>query len=279
MNRFKEIFYTFLKGLCIGIVELIPGISGGTIAFSMGLYPRILASIKAFDILSIKYFFNLKWRKLWRHINGDFILSIALGIIVGLFSFSKVVIQLISTCPQQSYAFFQGILVWVIFDVGKKILPKIKISEVFITSLVVLLFTYLMYLVPTQSSNNVWVLFFSGMAAGGAMLLPGISGSYILLILGKYKYILAALNQPNLPVLFNFLIGALLGVLMLARIIQYGFKQQPRKTYSVLLGLLLASFFFSFIKGNAFFSFYLLLYMLGGFLLSLGIKLFLRLIK
>ncbi|MCK5178661.1 MAG: DUF368 domain-containing protein, partial [Candidatus Omnitrophica bacterium] len=185
MNYIKLV----LKGFCMGAANVIPGISGGTIAFILGIYEELIRSIKAFDLKFIRLLCRFRFKEAFSAIDGKFLSAVFLGIAVAIFTLSKVISQLLHSKPVLIYSFFFGLIlatIPIIARIIKKWTPA-KIMAVVLTSLAGYFFVGM---VPFTTPEAAWFVFLSGALAISTMILPGISGAFVLVLLGKYQFIL-----------------------------------------------------------------------------------------
>ena len=195
-SSIRNYILIFLKGMAMGLADIVPGISGGTVAFITGIYEDLISSISSFDFSLFKHLKKNGTKAVWKKINGNFLLSVSLGIFSSLIIFSNLIYWMIKTSPILVYSFFFGLVLSSIFYIFK----KIKISR--LSSLTIFFFGAILAYQITQlqflsTSNNIILIFLSGVIAISAMLLPGISGALILLIMGSYNKILNAINEIN----------------------------------------------------------------------------------
>lgn len=236
------------RGFAMGIAEVIPGVSGGTIAFITGIYTQLLDAIKS--ILSLEPFIAFKekgWKGLWAKIDGDFMLYLLLGMAVGLILGVFVITHLMENHPIPLWAFFFGLIIASTWFISKQI-PVWGLSTVglFVFGTVI---AYLYTIVsPTNGNESLWFVFISGTIAISALLLPGISGSFILLLMGMYAFIVGSLknvltdfNTTYLPIVAVFAMGCLLGLATFSRILSWLFKIFPNQTLALLTGFMLGS--------------------------------------
>lgn len=239
-KSFKDYFLTFIKGIGMGAADVVPGVSGGTIAFITGIYEELLNSIKSIDLTALKLLFSFKWKALWKKCNGGFLLSLLLGILISIFSLAKGVQYLLQNEPIAIWSFFFGLVLASTIIVLRKV-QKVNWQGIlgFIIGAVI---AYIITIAtPAETSNSLLFIFLSGAIAICAMILPGISGSFILVLLGKYEYILSAVTEGNLLVLVVFAFGALLGILSFARFLSWLFKKFHDITILLLAGFMLGS--------------------------------------
>tara|TARA_Y100000768_G_C23873703_1_gene631706 strand:+ start:92 stop:976 length:885 start_codon:yes stop_codon:yes gene_type:complete len=244
MNFYKLIdknsFYNYLKGMGMGIADLIPGISGGTVALILGIYSDFINSIRSFNSDSILYIINLDFKKLSHQINLPFLIPVILGIITSIISFSFLVSYLLEFYREVIFSFFFGLILFSASKIILNLRPSSKID--FLQIFLGISFGYAISLIdPIGTGQNYFSIFFSGLIAITAMLLPGISGSYILLILGKYDLIINSLSNFDYRVILVFASGAIIGVLLFSRIISMLLSQYFRRTILFLSGLMLGA--------------------------------------
>ena len=186
MNNLKKYLMVTLKGACMGAADVIPGVSGGTIAFIMGIYDEFVGSIASINAEAMKLLFKGQFKAFWKHINGTFLVSIVLGIGISVVLLAGLMQTLLTVYPIQTWAFFFGLIVASSIFILRGI-SGWKLREILFVILGGVLGVTVCTLSPTQTPNALWFIFLSGAIAICAMILPGISGSFILLILGKYQ--------------------------------------------------------------------------------------------
>ena len=239
-NRF-EFIKLFFKGVFMGIADAMPGVSGGTIALLVGIYEELIKSISQ---LNISLFFELKkngFNSVWKKLNGNFLLVLSLGIGISLISFVKISANLLENFPLFIWSFFLGLIFATIYVIYKLINNWSVISLFFlVTSILFSLFLSSFSIYETTEISLFFVLF-SGIIASSAMILPGISGSLILVILGVYAYLIKSIDNLEFIVIFTFILGAIIGLLGFSRILKYLFKNHRNVTYTIMLGLVIGS--------------------------------------
>lgn len=248
MGKFSEYILTAVKGACMGAADVIPGVSGGTIAFIMGIYDKFVASLAAINLEAVKLFFSGKFKEFWKHINGSFLLSLAIGIGVSVISLATVMQTLLSDFPIQTWAFFFGLIVASSIFILRGISGWSLRELLFLVGGIVL-GVVICTLSPTQTPDALWFIFLSGAIAICAMILPGISGSFILLILGKYQYILGAVSDlvagqnvtHNILILAVFAIGAVVGILGFSKFLHWILSRWHKQTLIILAGFIIGS--------------------------------------
>ena len=248
MNNLKKYLLTSVKGACMGAADVIPGVSGGTIAFIMGIYDEFVGSIARIDAEAVKMLAKFKIRDFWKHINGNFLLSLILGIGVSVVALAGLMQTLLSQFPIQTWGFFFGLIVASSIFILRGI-SGWKAREVLLVIFGVILGAVVCTLSPTQTPDALWFIFLSGAIAICAMILPGISGSFILLILGKYQYIMGCISGlvagqdfgHNLLILCVFVIGAVTGILGFSKFLHWLLARWNKETLIVLAGFIIGS--------------------------------------
>ena len=248
MNNLRKYLMVTLKGACMGAADVIPGVSGGTIAFIMGIYDEFVGSIASINAEAMKLLFKGQFKAFWKHINGTFLVSIVLGIGISVVLLAGLMQTLLTVYPIQTWAFFFGLIVASSIFILRGI-SGWKLREILFLILGGVLGVTVCTLSPTQTPDALWFIFLSGAIAICAMILPGISGSFILLILGKYQYIMAAISGlvagenfgQNLLILCVFLVGAVVGILGFSKFLHWLLARWNKETLIVLAGFIIGS--------------------------------------
>jgi putative membrane protein len=229
-----------LKGIGMGAADVVPGVSGGTIAFIAGIYDELVETIKSVNFASLKLLFTFKWKKFWGSVNGNFLLSLILGIGISVFSLAKVITWLLVEHPVLVWAFFFGLVLastWIVVqDVNQW---NWKTVAAFTGGAVAAFF--ITVATPAATTNAWWFIFLCGATAICAMILPGISGSFILVLLGKYFYIMDAVKSLKITVLLTFLCGIIVGITTFSHILSYALRRFRNITIALLSGFMLGS--------------------------------------
>lgn len=240
MKNLKDILLLFLKGVAMGSADVIPGVSGGTVAFITGIYERLLNAIKAFDLQALRLLRAGAWKQLLIHIDFYFLLVLLSGIVTSFLSLAQLVTFLIKEHPIQLWSFFFGLII----ISALMVMREIKLWNVK-TVLSLLAGTAMAYAItvvtPATTPDNTLAIFLSGMVAICAMVLPGISGSFILLLVGKYEYIIGELKAFNLSVIIPFSLGCVVGILMFSRVISWFLKKFHDYAIALLAGFMLGA--------------------------------------
>ena len=248
MRKLKDYIMVGVKGACMGAADVIPGVSGGTIAFITGIYDEFVGSIARVDAEAVRLLFKGKIKDFWNHINGTFLLSVVAGIGVSVVALAGLMQMLLSDFPIQTWAFFFGLIVASSIFILRGI-KGWKVREVLLVILGAILGVTVCTLSPTQTPDALWFIFISGAIAICAMILPGISGSFILLILGKYQYIMGVISGlvagedfgRNLAIIAVFLIGAVVGILGFSKFLHWLLARWNKETLIVLAGFIIGS--------------------------------------
>jgi putative membrane protein len=240
-----ECFTIYLKGLLMGIADVIPGVSGGTIAFITGIYDDLLEGIHSVDLRVIKNILTFKWEEAFKTVHLRFLLPLALGIVTAIFLFSHLMHYLLTQHPVYTWSLFFGLITSSTLIIWKSIAEKLSFLT-FLTMGLGAVVSYLVIgLIPVSTPTDLWFVYICGMIGIMAMILPGLSGSFLLLILGKYEYITAAVKNPvtteNISILLVFTAGTATGLVGFSNFLRFLLKKYRRVTLSVLTGVLIGS--------------------------------------
>lgn len=229
-----------LKGLAMGAADVVPGVSGGTIAFITGIYEELIESINRVNLEALKVLKNEGLSAAWKHINGNFFVALFLGIGTSIVSLAKGISWLLKNEEILLWSFFFGLVFASIFFVGKQVK---KWSGVTVLAFVIgAVIAYAVTILPASGSNDaLWYIFLSGAIAICAMILPGISGSFILVLLGSYGIVLNAVHERSLTIIAAFGAGAVVGLLSFSRLLKWMFAKYHNFTVALLSGFLLGS--------------------------------------
>ena len=231
----------FFKGIFMGIADAIPGVSGGTIALLLGIYEELIHTISSLNFEQILYLRKNGFKSFWSKINGGFLFSLLLGIGVSLISFVKISASLLDKYPLFVWSFFLGLIIATVYVIYK-LIEKLNFRNILFV-LISIMATLLLSSFSTVEINNIGLLYilFCGIIASSAMILPGISGSLILVILGVYTFLINALNNLDILIIIVFILGAIIGLLGFSRVLKYLFNNYRNITYSIMLGLVIGS--------------------------------------
>jgi len=240
MPGIKDKVLLILKGMSMGAADVVPGVSGGTIALITGIYEELIHSLKSINIKSLKLLFSFKLQAFWLSINGTFLLLLFGGILISVFSLARLLKWVLVAYPVLIWAFFLGLIIASAILVVRSVSNWnwSKILALLTGIAVMLLITSF---TPAETSERYWFVFIAGAIAICAMILPGISGAFILLILGKYQFILTAVSNFDIPVLLVFGLGVISGLLSFSRFLSFLLKSYRDHTISVLAGFIIGS--------------------------------------
>lgn len=240
MRNFKDYFFIFLKGMGMGAADVVPGVSGGTIAFIAGIYEELVDSIAAIKPSLWDDFKKEGFASVWQKINGNFLIALLSGIAVSILSLAKILTHAMQFYPIQLWAFFFGLIIASIWYVGKQI-KKWDFSVmagIIIGTLAVL---WLSITPPMGANSSYLFLFFAGAIAACAMILPGISGSFILLLLGAYATVISAVGNQDIVTVAVVGLGAVTGLLSFSKLLKFLLEKYHNSLIAVLTGFLIGS--------------------------------------
>jgi len=229
-----------LKGICMGASDVIPGVSGGTMAFILGIYEELIFSIKSFDLKFLRLFVTFHFGEAFRGIRWQFLLAVLSGIGIAIVSLARVLAWLLENEPVLIWSFFFGLISASVITVSRRVTRWSALLFVSVALGGAAAF-WIVGLIPAKTPNAPWYLFLSGAVAICAMILPGISGAFILVLLGKYQYVLQALNNRDLFVLATVAAGACLGIVLFSRLLGWLFTTHHDLIVSILTGFMLGS--------------------------------------
>ena len=224
----------------MGAADVVPGVSGGTIAFIVGIYEELINSIKSINPANLRLLFRGQFRSFWQGINANFLLSIVLGIGISIFSLAKIITYLLVNQPILVWAFFFGLVLASTWFVAKEIKQwQVKTAVSFVIGAV--LAYYITVATPAETPTHPLFIFLCGAIAICAMILPGISGSFILVLLGKYFYIMEAVKSFRITVMLTFMAGAVIGITTFSRVLSFALRRFHDATIALLSGFMLGS--------------------------------------
>ena len=241
MNKIRYYFALFFKGIGMGAANVIPGVSGGTIALITGIFEELIDSIKSFDLQALKFFFTGKFKQFADHVNLDFLIALFLGIGVSIISIAKLFEYLFINYPVYIWAFFFGLILASVYFVGKTI-NKWNRSVIIAFVIGTVLALIITFLNPATENENVFYLFICGIIAVCSMILPGLSGSFILILLGNYELVMIhAVSNFRVNILIPVAFGAAVGLIAFSHFLSWIFKKFRNETISILTGFILGS--------------------------------------
>ena len=236
-NIYKRYILLYVKGLGVGAANSVPGVSGGTIALITGILEELLDSFRLISPKNIKLFFTGKFKTFWDTVNGNFLLSVGLGIVTGLILLASIVVKMLNTYPVAIWSFFFGLIVISTISTLKTIRKfTIPVFIVFVAGAAIALLITIMPI--AQTPDSLLLVFICGAVAICAMILPGISGAYILLLMGKYEYIINAVTDLKMGILAVFTGGAIIGLLSFSHFLSWLLRRYHDITISLLAGFM-----------------------------------------
>jgi putative membrane protein len=233
-------FWLFLKGVAMGAADVVPGVSGGTIAFISGIYEELISSINQFIPALTQSLKHKGLKAFWKSANGNFLLAVFCGIAFSVVTLSKLISWLLTEHPVLVWSFFTGLVLASVIFIGREI--KKRVPGIFLLGLIGIVLAYAIIQLPiSENAAGMPYLFLSGALAICAMILPGISGAFILVLLGSYKTILDAVHERNFQILLVTFLGAVFGILSFARLLKWMFQQYKQGTLALLTGFIIGS--------------------------------------
>lgn len=243
----KDFIYNFLKGMGMGAANVIPGVSGGTIALITGIFERLINSIKSFNLTALKLFFTGKWKAFAQHVDLKFLVAVFLGIAAAILSVAKLFKFLFENYPVYIWAFFFGLIIASIYYVGRTV-NKWSLGSILFFAIGTGIALLIAFGTPAQENHNFLYLILCGVVGTCSMILPGLSGSYVLLLMGNYEYVMIdAVNLlttspwEGIKILIPVVIGAVIGLLAFAHLLSWIFKNFHDQTVALLTGFILGS--------------------------------------
>ena len=231
----------FFKGIGIGSANVIPGVSGGTIALITGIFERLINALKSCNLTAIKLFFTGKFKEFAQHIDLWFLASVGSGVVVAILSIARLFEFLFAEYPIYLWSFFFGMILVSIYYVGitiEKFNWKVMLSFIIGTAIALLI----AFGTPANENSNILYLMICGAVATCSMILPGLSGSFVLVLMGNYQLIMIdAVNDLNLKILIPVVIGGVVGLLAFSHLLSWIFKNYRDITIAVLTGFILGS--------------------------------------
>lgn len=224
----------------MGAADVVPGVSGGTIAFISGIYEELIDSISKVNLNSLKLWKKEGFASMWKELNGNFLISLLIGIGLSIITLAKLIRHLLETQPILIWSFFFGLVLASIIYVARQI-TRWNLGAIILLIAGALAAYFITTLTPQTTNASYPYVFFSGALAICAMILPGISGSFILLLLGMYKPVLDAIHDKNIGLLATLMLGAVVGLLSFSRLLKWLFDHYENLTLAVLTGFIIGS--------------------------------------
>jgi putative membrane protein len=238
--KVRHYLMLFLKGVAMGAADVVPGVSGGTVAFISGIYEELIESLRRIDLSAVKCLWERGPVAAWHHVNGNFLLAVFAGVALSLLSLAKIISHAMEAYPILVWSFFLGLVCASVIYVARQ-LRRWGIGELLALAAGAAFALGITLANPAQLPDTWWMLFLAGGIAICAMILPGISGSFILLLLGLYATFLQAISNFDLVPLVSFLAGCVFGLLAFSHVLSWLLRHYHGVTLAVLTGFLLGS--------------------------------------
>jgi putative membrane protein len=239
-RRLSDFGLLLLKGMGMGAADVVPGVSGGTIAFITGIYEELVHSIKNINFRTISTLWKEGLPAFWKAVNGSFLLSVVGGILISVLTLARILEYLLVNHPILIWSFFFGLIIGSAIFVARSI-KKWNIVTVISGLAGIAIAWIITSFTPAETSEAYWFIFLSGALAICAMILPGISGSFILLLLGKYQFVLSALNEGRINIIVVLLTGALTGIIAFSHLLSWLLEKFHNLTIAMLAGFMIGS--------------------------------------
>ena len=237
----KHYTILFIKGIAMGIANVIPGVSGGTIALITGIYEKLINSLKSFDIKALKLINSFNIKEFLEHTNMYFLLAVFGGSVASVFSIANLFKYLFANYPILIWAFFFGLILASVYFVGKRI-EKWNTASTCTMLIGTIIAVSLSFITPASENSNLFFVFICGIIGISGMILPGLSGSFILILMGNYELLMVtAVTDFNVILLATFLIGSVVGLMSFSHILSWVLKYYKDATLALLTGFILGS--------------------------------------
>lgn len=236
----RQLLGISLRGLAMGAADVIPGVSGGTIAFITGIYEELISSISNVNLKALKKLKNEGFSSFWKHVNGNFFAALFSGIVISILTLSRVVTFLLAEYPVLVWSFFFGLIIASTLIILKTV-EKWNGMNVIGLLVGTVIAGYISTIHVTTSGDELWYIFLSGAIAICAMILPGISGAFILVLMGTYGIVLQGLKEMDIVLIGIFLMGCLVGILSFSHLLKYLFSNFKSLVLAILSGFLIGS--------------------------------------
>ena len=234
-----------LKGFCVGSADVVPGVSGGTMAFILGIYPQLINAIKSFDSEWARMILSLNIKGILYRPHFGFLIPLGIGMGMALLFFTRIISlpTLIRTHPEIIYGLFFGLILGSIILLFRHLGVQLLLKRVLFLLIGILFGGFIVTMVPASTPDDSWFIFLCGAIAISAMILPGISGSFILLMMKKYATIFNAIGHFDFSIILPFILGVITGVILFSRILSYLLSRFYQHTILFITGLLIASLY------------------------------------
>ncbi len=241
INKFKVYIAICLKGIAMGAANVVPGVSGGTIALITGIFERLINAIKSFNLIALKLLFKGEFAEFAEHIDLKFLISLFLGIGIAIISLAHLFKFLFAKYPIYIWSFFFGLVLASIYFVGKTV-KQWNISSIITFVIGTAIAVTVSVLTPASENSSLLYLFVCGIVAVCSMIIPGLSGSFVLILMGNYQLVMInAINELNLSVLLPVGLGAVIGLVGFSHFLSWLLKKYHNQTIAMLTGFILGS--------------------------------------
>lgn len=236
----KEYLGLIFKGIGMGAADVVPGVSGGTIAFIVGIYEELIESIKSINISTLKLLFTLRLKEFFDAVNLGFLLAVMGGIAISVVSLARVISYLLEYHPIMIWSLFFGLIIASVRTISRGV-REWCVSSFISFTIGVAIAAYITMATPAETPESLPFIFLCGSIAICAMILPGISGSFILLLMGKYHFIMEAIKSVDLTIIATFGAGAAVGIVLFSNVLSLLFRRFHDTTIALLAGFMLGS--------------------------------------
>ena len=236
----KSFVLNIVKGFLMGAANVIPGVSGGTMAFVTGIYEGLIGGLKSIDLKALKMITSGDFNGFWSRVNGSLLLAIFIGVGLSIVSLAKVLEICIEDYPVPTFAYFFGLILASVPFVGKTI-KEWTIGPILAGLVGTAIALGISFVNPAQENTSMWYVFVCGIVAISSMILPGLSGSFVLLIMGNYVLVLTSLTKLDFAIILPFAIGCVFGLLVFSHVLNWLFDKYKDITISSLSGFILGS--------------------------------------
>lgn len=237
----KRYISLVIKGMAMGAANVVPGVSGGTVALITGIFEKLIDSIKSFDLTALQLLLTGKWRSFAKHINLDFLLAVFAGVIFSILTLAKLFDFLFESFPIYIWSYFFGLILASVFFVAKRV-DKWNWATLLSLVLGAVVAATISFLNPASENSSVIYLLVCGLVAACSMILPGLSGSFVLILMGNYQLVMIdSVNNLNVLILLPVVIGAVVGLMAFSHILSWVFKRYKDQTIALLSGFIVGS--------------------------------------
>jgi putative membrane protein len=239
-NNNQSSVINFIKGFIIGSSDVVPGVSGGTMALVLGIYERLIGDISSISREGVNLFKTRDWRRFWRSIDWQFLFPLVVGVLTAIILFAGPLTYALHTEPELVWAFFFGLVAGSVYFVSRRV--GVMTMKLYIIALAGFVVAYVISgMIPRETVASPVMFVLAGAVAISATILPGISGSFVLLIIGKYEQILGAVHTRDISVLFFVIVGIVIGLMLFSRVVSWLLERYHEVTIVLLIGLMMGS--------------------------------------